>query len=80
MFDLCVWVGKCVFLIGYIGFKGSWLVLWLCQFGVDVIGYSLVFEMYLNFFMLVEVKFVLVGYMFGDICDVDVLCVVMIVV
>lgn len=35
------WKGKRVFLTGHTGFKGSWLSLWLHQFGAQVTGYSL---------------------------------------
>ena len=36
-----IYQGKKVFLIGYTGFKGSWLALWLASLGADVCGYSL---------------------------------------
>lgn len=35
------WRGKRVFLTGHTGFKGSWLALWLQQFGAQVTGYAL---------------------------------------
>lgn len=35
------WQGKCVFLTGHTGFKGSWLSLWLQLLGANVAGYSL---------------------------------------
>ena len=35
------WSGKRVFLTGHTGFKGSWLSLWLQQFGSIVRGYAL---------------------------------------
>jgi CDP-glucose 4,6-dehydratase len=35
------WKGRCVFLTGHTGFKGSWLSLWLTQMGAKVTGFSL---------------------------------------
>ena len=35
------WRGKRVFLTGHTGFKGSWLSLWLQQFGAQLQGFSL---------------------------------------
>lgn len=35
------WQGKKVLLTGHTGFKGSWLSLWLSQWGAEVIGYAL---------------------------------------
>jgi CDP-glucose 4,6-dehydratase len=35
------WQGKCVFVTGHTGFKGSWLSLWLQQLGANVTGYAL---------------------------------------
>ena len=35
------WRGKCVFLTGHTGFKGSWLTLWLHALGARVHGYAL---------------------------------------
>lgn len=35
------WQGKCVFMTGHTGFKGSWLSLWLQSMGAKVVGYSL---------------------------------------
>lgn len=35
------WHNKRVFITGHTGFKGSWLALWLQQWGADVYGYSL---------------------------------------
>lgn len=35
------WAGKHVFVTGHTGFKGSWLSLWLQQFGAHVTGYAL---------------------------------------
>jgi len=39
--DSKFWKGKKVFLTGHTGFKGSWLCLWLHQFGAEVTGYAL---------------------------------------
>lgn len=36
-----VWAGLPVFLTGHTGFKGSWLALWLAQYGAAVHGYAL---------------------------------------
>src|SRR5438874_830816 len=33
--------GKRVLVTGHMGFKGSWLTLWLCDLGAEVYGYSL---------------------------------------
>jgi len=35
------WGGRRVFVTGVTGFKGSWLALWLREFGARVVGYSL---------------------------------------
>lgn len=35
------WRGKCVFITGHTGFKGSWLALWLSHLGADVHGMAL---------------------------------------
>jgi CDP-glucose 4,6-dehydratase len=35
------WKGKCVFLTGHTGFKGSWISLWLQSMGAKVVGYAL---------------------------------------
>ncbi len=39
--DTAFWQGKKVLITGHTGFKGSWLSLWLQQFGAEVIGVSL---------------------------------------
>lgn len=36
-----IYHGKTVFLTGHTGFKGSWMVYWLCEMGAKVIGFSL---------------------------------------
>jgi CDP-glucose 4,6-dehydratase len=41
MLNRSFWNGRCVFLTGHTGFKGSWLSLWLGALGADVTGYSL---------------------------------------
>jgi CDP-glucose 4,6-dehydratase len=41
MLNRAFWKGRCVFLTGHTGFKGSWLSLWLSALGADVTGYSL---------------------------------------
>ncbi|MEG0962927.1 MAG: CDP-glucose 4,6-dehydratase [Lachnospiraceae bacterium] len=35
------WRGKKVLITGHTGFKGSWLSIWLCELGAEVIGYGL---------------------------------------
>src|SRR3989339_597364 len=35
------WENKKVLITGHTGFKGSWMSIWLCEFGAKVIGYSL---------------------------------------
>lgn len=40
-FSESFWRGKRVFLTGHTGFKGSWLSLWLQNWGVDLTGYAL---------------------------------------
>lgn len=40
-YDASFWNGKCVFVTGYTGFKGSWLTIWLQLLGAKVTGYSL---------------------------------------
>lgn len=41
MFEKEFWKGKKVLITGHTGFKGSWLSIWLIQFGAHVIGFSL---------------------------------------
>ena len=41
MLDPSFWKGRRVLLTGHTGFKGSWLLLWLQQFGAEVWGYAL---------------------------------------
>jgi CDP-glucose 4,6-dehydratase len=41
MLDAGFWSGKRVLLTGHTGFKGSWLALWLCEMGAQVVGLSL---------------------------------------
>lgn len=36
-----LYTGKKVLVTGHTGFKGSWLSIWLCELGAEVIGYSL---------------------------------------
>ncbi|MDY6852109.1 MAG: CDP-glucose 4,6-dehydratase [Thermodesulfobacteriota bacterium] len=36
-----LYAGKKVLVTGHTGFKGSWLSIWLCELGAEVIGYSL---------------------------------------
>jgi len=49
------WQGRCVFLTGHTGFKGSWLSLWLQQMGAQVTGYALTPPTQLNLFDAVQV-------------------------
>ncbi|MEY2371408.1 CDP-glucose 4,6-dehydratase [Lysinibacillus capsici] len=41
MIDSNFWKGKTVLVTGHTGFKGSWLSIWLHEFGAKVIGFSL---------------------------------------
>jgi CDP-glucose 4,6-dehydratase len=41
MIDYGFWRGKCVFLTGHTGFKGSWLSIWLMKLGAEVSGFAL---------------------------------------
>jgi CDP-glucose 4,6-dehydratase len=41
MLNHSFWKGRCVFLTGHTGFKGSWLSLWLEALGASVTGYAL---------------------------------------
>jgi CDP-glucose 4,6-dehydratase len=38
---LDIYRGKKVLVTGHTGFKGSWLSIWLCELGADVVGFSL---------------------------------------
>jgi len=51
MIDQEFWLRKRIFLTGHIGFKGSWLSLWLVHLGSTVKGYFLnpsTFPLYLT--------------------------------
>ena len=39
--DRAFWKGRRVFVTGHTGFQGSWLALWLCEIGAEVVGFSL---------------------------------------
>lgn len=39
--ELLVFKGKRVLITGHTGFKGSWLALWLCGLGAEVMGFAL---------------------------------------
>jgi len=39
--NLALFKGKRVLITGHTGFTGSWLGLWLCELGVEVVGYAL---------------------------------------
>lgn len=41
MIDSNFWKGKTILVTGHTGFKGSWLSIWLHEFGAKVIGFSL---------------------------------------
>jgi len=62
------WSGKRVLVTGHTGFKGSWLSLWLQQFGADVTGYALEPPSRPNLFTLAGVGDGMVS-MNGDIRD-----------
>ncbi len=62
------WKSRRVFLTGHTGFKGSWLALWLQQFGSEVLGYSLEPPSQPSLFEVAEVARGMQS-MHGNICD-----------
>lgn len=62
------WKGKKVFITGHMGFKGSWLCLWLHELGAEVTGYSLQAPTNPSLFELCEIADVTNTFI-GDIRD-----------
>ncbi|NOQ29835.1 MAG: CDP-glucose 4,6-dehydratase [Helicobacteraceae bacterium] len=59
---------KTVLVTGHTGFKGSWLCLWLCEMGANVVGYSLEAPTRPNHIELLDLDMVSI---IGDIRDLD---------
>ncbi len=63
--------GRCVFVTGHTGFKGSWLCLWLHRLGAHVTGYALEPPTDPNHFTIARVRDVLADDYEADIRDED---------
>lgn len=70
------WQKKRVFLTGHTGFKGSWLSLWLQQYGADLLGYSLEPPTRPSLFEVARVAEGMKSFI-GDICELEKLKMVM---
>lgn len=58
-----------VFLTGHMGFQGSWLSLWLKQWGASVHGYSLAVPSQPSLFELAGIEAILDSHHIGDVRD-----------
>ncbi len=56
MYNLKIFKGKKVIITGHSGFKGSWLALWLCHLGANVLGISNAYSTNPNHFKLLKSK------------------------
>ena len=56
MYNLKIFKGKKVLITGHTGFKGSWLALWLCHLGANVLGISNAYSTNPNHFKLLKPK------------------------
>ncbi len=63
-----IYTNKTVLVTGHTGFKGSWLCLWLCEMGANVVGYSLEAPTNPNHIELLDLDMVSI---IGDIRDLD---------
>lgn len=61
-----IYKDKTVLVTGHTGFKGSWLVYWLCEMGARVVGYSLQAPTNPNHFELLKPDIISI---FGDVRD-----------
>jgi len=68
MLDKDFWSGKKVLVTGCTGFKGSWLVTWLLEMGVNVYGYSLTPPTNPSMFDLLQLNNK-ITYQVGDMCN-----------
>ncbi|PIT73920.1 CDP-glucose 4,6-dehydratase [Limnohabitans sp. G3-2] len=65
------WRGKCIFLTGHTGFKGSWLSLWLQSLGAQVHGLALEPPSTPNLFTVAQVEVGMASHTIGDIRDLN---------
>ena len=65
-----VFGGKRVLITGDTGFKGSWLSLWMCDMGADVVGYALPPERNEDHFNVIGLGRI-IHHIDGDIRDFD---------
>ena len=56
MYNLKIFKGKKVIITGHTSFKGSWLALWLCHLGANVLGISNTYSTNPNHFKLLKPK------------------------
>jgi CDP-glucose 4,6-dehydratase len=65
------WRGKCIFLTGHTGFKGSWLSIWLQSLGAQVHGLALEPPSTPNLFTVAQVEVGMATHTVGDIRDLN---------
>lgn len=63
-----IYDGLRVLITGHTGFKGSWLTLWLCELGADMIGYSLEPPTTPNLFEACQLE-KRITHLYGDVRD-----------